>query len=186
MPHRRRKKKVIIPQPPGPGVSTAVASGPQAPSPSSRETFKAVFEKVLTMVNNRVNFRDRAAPLAIFIFENGDRKGDGLECGHMKVVSLSWRTEFYKEMIRKKIHEKAAREGALAVILLTDAGPRAPSGNSLQRGAFLLSGASLRVDAGASVAYTLDEQSRSFSFSGIEWLNEPVKNFFLDGIFPRR
>ena len=36
----------------------------------------------------------------------------------MKVVSLNWRTEFYKEIIRKKIHEKAAHEGALAVISL--------------------------------------------------------------------
>ena len=161
MSHRRRKKKVITPQPPGPGVTTAVASDPRAPSPSQQKAFKAVFE-------------------------NGDRKGYGLENGDMKAVSLRWRTEFYREIVRKKIHDKAAREGALAVVLLTDARSPTRSANFLQRGTFLLSGATLRANAGASVAYTLDEQSRFFSFSEIEWLDEPVGDFFLAGIFPMR
>ena len=186
MSRRRRKKKVITPQPPSPGVTTAVASDPRAPSPSQQKAFKAVFEKVLAMVNNRVSFTDRIAPLAVFVFENGDRKGDGLENGDMKAVSLRWRTEFYREIVRKKIHDKAAHEGALAVVLLTDARSPTRSANFLQRGTFLLSGATLRANAGASVAYTLDEQSRFFSFSEIEWLDEPVGDFFLDGIFPMR
>jgi hypothetical protein len=186
MSRRRRKKKVITPQPPSPGVTTAVASDHRVPSPSQKEIFKAVFEKILTMVNNRASFTDRIAPLAVFVFENGDGKGDGLETGDMKAVSLRWRTEFYKEIIRRKIHDKAAHEGALAVVLLTDARPPTRSGNFLQRGTFLLSGATLLVDACASVAYTLDEQSRFFSFSEIEWLDEPVEDFFLDGIFPMR
>ena len=125
MPRGRKKKKVIAPQPPGPGASTAVASNPQVLSRSQREMFKAVFEKVLTMVNNRVSFTDRIAPLAIFVFEDGDKKGGGLDSGDMKAVSLSWRTEFDKDIIKKKIHDKAAHEGASAVILLTDAGPPA-------------------------------------------------------------
>jgi hypothetical protein len=37
----------------GPGVPGAVASDPEAPSPSQREVFKAVFERILTMVNNK-------------------------------------------------------------------------------------------------------------------------------------
>jgi hypothetical protein len=190
MSSKRREKRVIIPQhhPPGPGAPTAVASDPQAtvPPSSQREMFKAVFEKILAMVNNRVSFTDRVAPLAIFVFENGDGKGVGVESGHMKTVLLSWRTEFHKEIVRKRIHDKASHEGASAVILLTDARPPARSGNHLQQGTFLLSGATLHVNACASVAYAFDGQSRSFSFSEIVWLDEPVKDFFLDGIFPRR
>jgi len=184
MSHRRRKKKVIRPQPPGPMVPAVVVSDPQVPSPSQKEAFTVVFEKVLTMVNRRLSFTDRIAPLATFVFEDGDRKDGGLDGSHMKAVSLSWRTDFNKEIIRRKIRDKAAHEGASAVILLTDAAPPARSGNSLQQRTFLLSGVTLRVNARASVAYTFDEQSRSLSFSEIEWLDEPAKNFFLDGIFP--
>ena len=157
MSRRRKKRRVSAPQshppPPNPGVSTAVASEPQTKvsPPSQRETFKAVFEKILTMVNDRQKFTARIAPLVVFVYV--DEEGHGLESGHMKAVSLSWRTEFHKDMLRKKIHDKAAHEGASAVILLTDTRPSVPSGNSPQQGTFLLSGVTLHENARASVAY---------------------------------
>ena len=58
--------------------------------------------------------------MACFVYE-GAVKQDGSKPADIKTVSLSWKTEFQKELIRKRIREKALREEATAVVIVTDA-----------------------------------------------------------------
>jgi len=95
-----------------------------------------------------------------------------------------WQTVLQKEIVRKKIRDKAIIEGASAVILLTDVmAPSVLFNEALQKGRFLLSGATPDLNAYAFVAYALDKQTRTMTFSEMEWSDEQREEFFLDGIF---
>jgi hypothetical protein len=124
--------------------------------------------------------------MAFFIY--GEHKEPGpLQAGVTKAVDLAWRSEFYKELLRRKVREKARAEGPSAVIVVTDAKAEhrdRRSDNSPQRkGKILISGATPRMQGSALLSYTFEHESNSFSFGEMEWLGEPQRNFFLDGIF---
>jgi len=66
---------------------------------------------------------------------------------------------------------------------LTEAEPE--SGTSLQRqGALLLSGVTPGMNLSARVDYAFDTETRSITSWELHWLERPVQNVFLDGIFP--
>ena len=95
-----------------------------------------------------------------------------------------WQTVLQKEIVRKKIRDKAIIEGASAVILLTDVmAPSVLFNEALQKGRFLLSGATPDLNVHAFVDYALDKQTRTMTFSEMEWSDEQREEFFLDGIF---
>ncbi len=169
--YRKKKRKIAIVQSASPTGIAASATTGDTQRPSPQEVLGAVFERVLTIVNDRVRFMDRIAPMVVFVYPDGDEKG---AFGDMRAVRISWQGELHKEIIRKKIRDKAILEGATAVILLTERGP--------SKGSFLLSGATCRMLAHVSVSYTYDAEARVFKFSEMEWIDQPPENFFLDGI----
>lgn len=168
MPHRRRKNKGQA-QPVSPTLTAGAAPVEEPPHPSREAVLGKLFEKVLTTLNERARFTDRIAPMAVFVYPNKT----GADVFDVKAVHVRWQNELHKEIIRKRIHDKASLEGASAVILLVESGP--------SKG-FLLSGATPQVRGHASVAYSYDRQAKAFSFSEMVWLNEPLQSFFLDGI----
>jgi hypothetical protein len=127
--------------------------------------------------------------MACFVYE-GAVKQDGSKPADIKTVSLSWKTEFQKELIRKRIREKALREEATAVIIVTDAetaaAPERQANSSKRRRAIVISGASQTASATATITYTIEGEAKTVSFGEMQWLTGPSYNFFLEGILPRR
>jgi len=124
--------------------------------------------------------------MAFFIY--GEQKQPGpLQASTTKVVDLAWRSEFYKELLRKKVREKTRAEGPLAVIVLTDGKAerrdRRSEGSPPRKGTVHISGATPRAQGGASLNYTYEQETKSFTFGELEWVDEPPRNFFLEGIF---
>lgn len=124
--------------------------------------------------------------MAFFIY--GEQKQPGrLEASVTKAVDLAWRSEFYKELLRRKVREKARAEGPAAVIVLMDARAehrdRRSDSSPPRKGTILISGATPRVQGSASLSYTFEHETNAFSFGEMEWLDAPQRNFFLEGIF---
>jgi len=127
--------------------------------------------------------------MACFIYE-GAVKEDGSKPADIKAVSLAWKSEFQKELIRKRVREKALKEEASAVVIVTDgentsAGER-QSNSAKRRRAILLCGAGQNGNASVTIPYTIEGDQKSVSFGEMQWLNGPSYNFFLEGILPRR
>jgi hypothetical protein len=93
----------------------------------------------------------------------------------MKAVFLSLRDEYNKESLIRRIREKALAENAFAVIILTEMDNE---GHTV-----VLSGVSPGMKASARVNYSLDTESKTVTSWKINWLNQPVQNVFVDGIF---
>ena len=114
-------------------------------------------------------------PTAPFVY--GENFKD-VEESAMKAVSIGWRNESHKELMRARIHEKVEQEHASAVVLLMPA--HAPTARG---GQCVLSGVAPRQRALASLTYVLDRESNTFAFSELTWHEEPLSNFFLEGLF---
>ena len=84
-------------------------------------------------MRNELATAGKVRTMACFVYA-GDRKEDGSTSPTIKTVSLSWKTEFQKELIRKRIRDKAVLEKASAVLVVADAemGPAdaRPNGSS--------------------------------------------------------
>jgi len=123
--------------------------------------------------------------MACFVYA-GDRKEDGSTSPTIKTVFLSWKTEFQKELIRKRIRDKAVLEKASAVLVVADAkmGPAnaQPNGSSQRKGTILISGTSPSADFSASLTYVVQGDTDTVSLDEMQWFDEPAYNFFLDGI----
>ncbi|MGD0659575.1 MAG: hypothetical protein ABSD38_16065 [Syntrophorhabdales bacterium] len=195
MSRRRRKKPgapdaVRQPQPavrPPSGLSGPPA-GPVRSGPAAAE-FVPVFERIAGMIRNELGSAGAAGTMACFVYE-GAVKQDGSKPADIKTVSLSWKTEFQKELIRKRIREKALREEATAVVIVTDAetqaAPERQANSSKRRRALVISGASQTASATATITYTIEGEAKTVSFGEMQWLTGPSYNFFLEGILPRR
>lgn len=51
------------------------------------------------------------------------------------------------------------------------------------QGTLVISGVASGIAAEASVTCTFDKETGTFTFSEFTWRDEPVANFFLEGIF---
>ena len=138
------------------------------------------------MAKGKLASAGRVGLMAFFVY--GEHKEPGpLEATATKAVHLAWRSEFYKELLRRKIREKARAEGPSAVIVLMDAKAEhrnhPPDSSPPRKGTILISGATPRAQGSASLSYAFEHETNSFSFGEMEWLDEPQRNFFLEGIF---
>jgi len=172
-----------------------VAGGsPSAPPAGVARTgtaveFGPVFERIAAMIGKELGSAGGALTMACFIYE-GAAKEDGSKQADIKAVSLSWKTEFQKELVRKRVREKALKEEASAVVIVADAETAATgerqNNSAKRRRAIVISGAGRNGNATATIPYTIDGEQKSVSFGEMQWLKGPSYNFFLDGILPRR
>jgi hypothetical protein len=176
---RRNKRKHSIPlQADTPLSGSAVVNGADSKTPLfPREVFKQVFEKALDVAKGKLHTTGRIGTMALFVY--GKDPEGRLKENDTQLVSLSFKDEFHKETVRRKIHEKVVAEGASAIVLVVPIPPG-------REGGFLISGAMFDMTANASVTYTLDKTTKTFSFSEMAWRDEPIKDFFLEGLFSAR
>ncbi len=174
--HNRRRHSVPLQAHASP-ADPAVFNGAHRKVPLlPREVFKPVFEKALAVAKTKLDFTGRIGATALFVYGKDPEGSLNENATH---VSLSYKDEFHKEAVRRKIHEKVNAEGASAVVLLVPGPPD-------REGTFLISGAMPGMTAGASVTYTFDKATKTFSCSEMVWRDEPVRNFFLEGLFSAR
>jgi hypothetical protein len=107
----------------------------------------------------------------------------------MKTISLYWKSDLQKEALIKKIKEKASMEHASAVLTLTEAETQRVNGRSRgsaqRQGTLILSGVTPDVSLSARVDYAFDKETKSITLWEMHWLDRPVQNVFLDGVFER-
>lgn len=92
----------------------------------------------------------------------------------MNVGSIFFKDELHEELLKRRVREKALAENASAVLLLT-AGERP--------GPIALSGTAPGMRVSARVDYVLDKNTKAITSWEPHWLDNPLKNAFLDGIF---
>jgi hypothetical protein len=115
-----------------------------------------------------------ARTTALFVY--GKDPAGRLKEPSTQVVSLNYKDVFHKDAVRKKIHEKVVAESASAVVLLLPVA-------SGRESTFLISGVMPGMTTEASVTYTFDKATRTLIFSEMVWRDEPVRDFFLEGLF---
>ena len=132
------------------------------------------------MVKGEVASTGKVRPTAIFVYEN---EAGTSEPSTTKTVILDWRDELRREALIRKIREKALAEGASAVLTLTEAEPESRS-RPRGRGMLMLSGVVPGIYLSARVDYAFGSDTKSVTSWEMRYLDKPVQNVFLDGIFP--
>ncbi len=123
------------------------------------------------MAKSQLASAGKITPSVLFVYASDTAP----ETNRTTIVSLSWRNELQKETVRQRIREKALMEGACAVVVL----------NTKDR-ALLISGrTSTNGRVSASVDYAYQRDDRVISRWELRWLDKPVADFFLEGIFDR-
>jgi len=153
----------VSPEAPSSNVSVGAARRAPVPSPLT-DAFKKVFEKAVDRARNDLLSSGKIGPAVFFVYANG----------MMNSGSLSFKDELHEELLKRKVREKALAENASAVILLTE-GERP--------GTIILSGTAPGMRASARVDYVFDKDKRAITSWEPHWLNNPLKNAFLEGIF---
>jgi hypothetical protein len=155
-------------------------------SARSADAFKAVVERAADLVKNGVTFTGPIGPRAIFVYEN---EPGNPGASTVKTVSLYWKTDLQKEALIKRIKEKAFTEHASAVLVVTEAEPQRVNGRSRSsaqpQNMLILSGITPDVSLSARVNYVFDKETKSITLWEMHWLDRPVQNVFLDGVFER-
>jgi hypothetical protein len=173
---RRRKKKNSTangsepgppPRVPNPDTSSPVTTihRQTKTSPFMTDAFKGAMEKAAEWPISELTSGETIKPMAFFVHVDGV----------MKAVYLSLRDEYHKESLIRRIREKALAENAFAVIILTEMDNE---GHTV-----VLSGVSPGMKASARVNYDLDNESKTVTSWKINWLNQTVRNVFIDDIF---
>ena len=172
------------PSPPSQGEAPDAPSTPisdrrsdPAPPPSA-DALRGAIERAADRAKAVLSSTGKINPTAIFVYANGP-KDLAADNATTKVVSLLWKDEIRKEALKRKIREKAKSEGALAVVLMTEAKSKRVN----DRGSIVISGVTPDKSVTASVTYTLDTETKTLSSWEMQWLDQPVGNFFLEGIF---
>jgi hypothetical protein len=190
---RRRKKKAVTYEPSPAMPQSGLPERNESSRPAVNLTtklrlaadFGVVFKRVADLIRNELATAGKVRTMVCFVYA-GDRKEDGSTSPTIKTVFLSWKTEFQKELIRKRIRDKAVLEKASAVLVVADAemGPAnaQPNGSSQRKGTILISGTSPSADFSASLTYVVQGETDTVSLDEMQWFDEPAYNFFLDGI----
>ena len=174
------------------------AKTPRAPAPPREAAhgnkgqqmppmLRIALERATDMVKRELGERGRVAPTAVFGYQG--EAGPGDEAVHIfKAVSIAWRTELQKEAVRKRVREKTAAEGAVALVILTRAageGPRTRQKESPElKGTLVFTGAVSGARGVARVDYVLQKEAGHFTSWDVRISSETLENFFLNGLFP--
>ncbi len=178
---RKRKKRDNAVSGPRPDSSpSAPATGSPAPSPTNINTqrptktpppltdaFKGAIEMAAERAKNELATRGKINSTAFFAHTDGT----------IKMVSLLLRDEHQKEALIRRIREKVVAEKAFAVMTLIEM--------EKERQGVVLSGVTSGAKASARVDYSYDNQTKTVTSWKISWLNQPVQNVFLDGIYDK-
>jgi hypothetical protein len=174
---RRRKRKNSAgngthPEPP-PLVPNSATPSPVAvdvhretnTSSVLSDAFKGAIEKAADWSKSGLTSEGKIRPTVFFVHADGT----------MKAVSLSFKDELHKELLKTRIREKALAENAIAVIILTEMDNE---GHKV-----VLSGVSPGMKGSARVDYDFDKGAKTVISWNMSWLNQPFQNVFIDGIF---
>jgi hypothetical protein len=177
---RRRKKKNTTlngSQPESPSSTPAPNAGTPLPAavsahhetkkpPLLSNAFKSAIEKAADRSRSELASEGRIKPMVFFIDADDT----------MKTVSLSVKNEHQKEALIRRIREKVSAENISTVITLIEM--------DREHGA-VLSGVSSGMSGAAFVDYSFDNKTKTVTLWKISWMNQPVQNVFLDGIFDK-
>ena len=130
------------------------------------DAFKSTIEKAADRSRNELVSEGKIKPMIFFVHADGT----------MKTVYLSVKDEYQKETLIQRIREKALAENISTVIVLTEM----DDGKTV-----ILSGVSPGMRGSARVDYSFDNKTKTIILWKISWLNQPVQNVFLDGIFDK-
>jgi len=136
--------------------------------PHLSDAMKGIIERAADRVRSDLPSTGEIRPMAFFVCADGT----------MKVVSFSLKNEVQKDALIRKIREKAVTENTSAIVVLTEAEHK-------RNGMIVLSGVSPGVSASARVDYSFDKETKTVTSWNISWLDQPVQNVFLDGIFDK-
>jgi len=136
-------------------------------SPLLTDAFKSAIEKAADRSRNELVSEGKIKPMVFFIEADGT----------MKTLSLPVTSEYQKEILIRRIREKALAENISTVIALSEID---------NKHGMLLSGVSPAEKGSARVDYSFDNKTKTVTSWKMSWLNQPVKNVFLDGIFEKK
>jgi hypothetical protein len=175
---RKRKNKTVHgAQPDSPPAVLAPDSSISSPitvgvyretktPPLLTDAFMGAIEKAADRARSELASQGKIKPTAFFVYTDGT----------MKVVSLSFKDELQKDGLIRRIREKALAENASDVLVLTEA-------EHERHVMTVLSGATPGMSASARVDYSFDKETKTVTSWKMSWLDKPVQNVFLDGIF---
>ncbi len=81
----------------------------------SQEVFRVLFQKAVAVAKNQLNATGRIDPTALLVY--GKNFKDAEE-STTRVVSIAWKNELHKEVVRTRLREKTEQENVSAVVLL--------------------------------------------------------------------
>ena len=165
-----RPRPHLSPQssPAPPSVPVSVKHEMHVP-PHLHDVFKGTAERAADKARNDLASTGKIRPTAFFMYNDGT----------MKVVSLSFKNELQKDALIRRIREKVLVENASDVLVLTE--------EEHERHVVMtvMSGATPDMSASARVDYSFDKETKTVTAWKMVWLDKPVRNVFLDGIFDK-
>jgi len=178
---RRRKRKNITvnetqPETPPPDRVPVIDKSPPVTASNHQETktspllsdaFKSTIEKAADRSRSELASVGKLKPMAFFVQADGT----------MKTVSFSLKGEYQKDALIRRIREKALAEKISTVIILTERDDEKTA---------VLSGISPGMKGSASISYSFDNKTKTVTSWKTTWLNQPVQNVLLDGIFDKK
>jgi hypothetical protein len=129
------------------------------------DAFKRAIQKAADWSKTGLASEGKIRPMVFFVHADGT----------MKAVSLSFKDELHKELLKTRIREKALAESAVAVIIQTDMDNE---GHKI-----VLSGVTPGMKGSACVDYNFDNEAKTVTLWKISWLKQRFQNVFIDGIF---
>jgi hypothetical protein len=182
MPRRRnRRGDAANRSQPRPPLATPVPpASPVPPSPTVgadrridvvpplSDAFRSIFERAADRARSDLASTGKVGTTAFFVYTNGT----------MKVVSFSFKGELQNDGLIRRIREKALTENASAVLVLTEVE------HDRQR-ITVLSGVTPGTSASARLDYGFDKKTKTVTSWKMSWLEKPVLNVLLDGIFDK-
>jgi len=114
----------------------------------------ASVERAADLARRELTDRGRITPKALFVYD----------APRTTVVSLSWRDEFGRDTLLRRIRDKALKEAALAVVIVGI--PPTEEGHLL-----MLSGITPESEATVSIDYALDTATGTVGRWELRWLN---------------
>jgi len=150
-----------------PPVTSGANRGMHIP-PHLSDAFKGIVERAADRAKSDLASMGKIRPAAFFVYTDGT----------MKVVSLSFKNELQKDGLIRRIREKALEENTSDVLVLTEA-------EHERHMMTVLSGVTSGMRASARVDYSFNKETKTVTSWKISWLDKPVQNVFLDGIFDK-
>jgi hypothetical protein len=175
---RKRKNQIVNTAQPessspdrGPNIDKSPPSAVRAYQetklpPVLTEAFKNTIQKAADRSRSELVAAGRIKPMAFFVHADGT----------MKTVSFSLKGEYQKEVLIRRIREKVSAENISTVIVLTEMD---------NEKTLILSGVSSGMKGAASINYSFDNTTRTVTLWKMTWLNRPLQDIFIDGIFDR-